>query len=63
MALMIVGFGLRDSIFDVGRIQYQELNLYDGMIILNTDADERIRNHWSSICKGRRRSVRLQKDI
>ena len=40
MALMIVGFGLRDSIFDVGRIQYQELNLYDGMILLNTDADE-----------------------
>ena len=40
MSLMIVGFGLRDSIFDVGRIQFQELNLYDGMVILNTDADE-----------------------
>lgn len=41
MSLMIVGFGLRDSIFDVGRIQFQELNLYDGMVILNTDADEK----------------------
>lgn len=40
MALMIVGFGLRDSIFCVGTIQYQELQLYDGMIIMNTDADE-----------------------
>lgn len=40
MALMIVGFGLRDSIFSIGTLQYEELQLYDGMIILNTDADE-----------------------
>lgn len=39
MALMIVGFGIRDSIFDVGKIQYEELSLFDGMIILNSDAD------------------------
>lgn len=40
MSLMIVGFGLRDSIFSIGTLQYEELQLYDGMIILNTDADE-----------------------
>ena len=40
MDLMIVGFGLRDSIFSIGTLQYEELQLYDGMIILNTDADE-----------------------
>lgn len=40
MALMIVGFGLRDSIFSIGTLQYEELQLYDGMVILNSDADE-----------------------
>ena len=40
MALMIVGFGLRDSIFSIGTLQYEELQLYDGMVILSTDADE-----------------------
>lgn len=40
MALMIVGFGLRDSIFAIGKLQYGELQLYDGMVILNTDAEE-----------------------
>lgn len=40
MALMIVGFGLRDSIFSIAKIQYEELQLYDGMVILDTDADK-----------------------
>lgn len=40
MALMIVGFGLRDSIFAIGKLQYGELQLYDGMVILNTDTEE-----------------------
>lgn len=40
MALMIVGFGLRDSIFAIGTLQYGELQLYDGMVILNTEAEQ-----------------------
>lgn len=38
MALILVGFGLRDSIMDVAVIQYQELQLYDGMIVLDENA-------------------------
>lgn len=34
MALMLVGFGLKDSIFAIVDIQYQEIQLYDGNIIL-----------------------------
>lgn len=41
MGLLLVGFGLSDSIMDVGRIQYQELQLYDGMIMLDEDAGEK----------------------
>lgn len=44
MALMIVGFGLRDSIMCIGTIQYQELQVYDGMVYLsNTITDDEIR--------------------
>lgn len=38
MALLLVGFGLKDSIFDIGVLQYHELQIYDGDIILNEDA-------------------------
>ena len=41
MALLLVGFGLKDSIFDIGILQYHELQLYDGNVILNTDASEK----------------------
>ncbi len=32
MALMLVGFGLRDSIFEIADLQYGELQFYDGSI-------------------------------
>lgn len=38
MALLLVGFGLKDSIFDIGILQYDELQLYEGNLILNEDA-------------------------
>ncbi|MBO5461620.1 MAG: FtsX-like permease family protein [Ruminococcus sp.] len=38
MGLLLVGFGLRDSIYEIGHIQYHELQLYEGNIILNEDA-------------------------
>ncbi len=40
MALMLVGFGLKDSIFAIVDIQYGEIQLYDGNIILEEDVTE-----------------------
>ena len=40
MALMLVGFGLKDSIFAIVDIQYGEIQLYDGNIILTDDATD-----------------------
>lgn len=40
MALMLVGFGLKDSIFAIVDIQYGEIQLYDGNVILSGDASE-----------------------
>lgn len=38
MALMIVGFGIKDSISAIAVLQYEEIQQYDGNIILNEDA-------------------------
>ena len=40
MALLLVVFGLKDSIFAIVDIQYGEIQLYDGNIILSDDATE-----------------------
>lgn len=40
MALMLVGFGLDDSISAIAVLQYNEIQQYDGNIILNEDASE-----------------------
>ena len=38
MALMLVGYGLRDSIMDIANIQYKQIQTYDGMVIMDEDA-------------------------
>ena len=40
MALMLVGYGLRDSIMDIAGLQFTEIQLYDGMVIMDSDASE-----------------------
>lgn len=40
MALMLVGYGLRDSILDVASLQFHDLQIYDGMLILDSEASE-----------------------
>lgn len=45
MALMLVGFGLKDSIFAIVDIQYGEIQLYDGNIILTDDAADEEKNN------------------
>ena len=39
MALMLVGFGLKDSIFDIADIQYDDIQVYDGSIYLQEEPD------------------------
>lgn len=41
MALLLVGFGLKDAIFEIGLLQYHELQIYNGDIILNEDASQK----------------------
>ncbi len=44
IGLLLVGFGLRDSIMDVVLLQYDELQTYDAMLILDTDAPAKERS-------------------
>lgn len=43
MALMLVGFGIRDSISDIVMLQYTDLQHYDGTIISDDDATDKER--------------------
>lgn len=38
MALLLVGYGIRDSIFNIGGLQYKEIQVYDGMAYYKEDA-------------------------
>ena len=37
--LMVVGFGLKDSIMNIASLQYDNIQLYDAMAALNTGRD------------------------
>ena len=37
MALMLVGYGVRDSVYEIADIQYDEIQLYDGHIFYKDD--------------------------
>lgn len=52
MALLLVGFGLRDSIMDIAKLQYQEIQFYDGMIITDSNASQEKRNKLVSQVEG-----------
>ena len=41
MGLLLVGFGLRDSIMDVAILQFEQLQLYDEIVILDTDTQKK----------------------
>ena len=40
MALMLVGFGIRDSVSDIVHLQYTNLQHYDATIISDDDATD-----------------------
>ncbi len=47
MALIVTGFGLRDSIIDLAEIQYDNIQLYDAMVTLNgTDEEKEAADAW-----------------
>lgn len=45
MALMLVGFGLKDSCYEIAELQYAELQFYDGSIYLKEDIQEEQREN------------------
>lgn len=45
MALMIVGFGLKDSIKDIVDLQYNKIQPYSGMVILDENVSEKNMDH------------------
>lgn len=40
MALMLVGFGLKDSCYEIAELQYAEIQFYDGSVYLESDVTQ-----------------------
>ena len=40
MGLLVVGFGLKDSILSIGTLQYGGVNVYQSVFTINKDADK-----------------------
>ncbi len=51
MALMLVGYGIRDSIMDIAQIQYRDLQHYTGTIIDDEDATDKDREELEEFLK------------
>ena len=49
MGLMLVGFGLRDSIYEIADIQYEEIQTYDGSAYLQDDVTEEDRENLDAL--------------
>lgn len=49
MALMLVGFGLKDSCYEIATLQYEQIQFYDASIYLDDDVTEENRERLSQI--------------
>lgn len=49
MALMLVGFGLKDSCYEIAALQYDEIQFYDASVYLDEDITEDERNNLHQI--------------
>lgn len=49
MALMLVGFGLKDSCYEIATLQYDQIQFYDASVYLDEDVTEENRQQLSQI--------------
>ncbi len=52
MGLMLVGFGIQDSISDIATIQYRDLQHYEGMVIEDSDSTDQEKAELLDYMKG-----------
>lgn len=48
MALMLVGYGIKDSVFEIADLQYDEIQIYDGNMILQEDLTQEEREELNT---------------
>lgn len=58
MALMLVGFGLKDSCYEIAKIQYAEIQLYHGSLYLEDDITDEEREKIEEAFDGEKDVIR-----
>lgn len=52
MALMVVGYGIRDSVYEIAGIQYSEIQIYDANVFLEENLTEQDRQNLEQALSG-----------
>lgn len=61
MALMLVGFGLKDSCYEIAKLQFAEIQFYDGSIYLEEDITEEQQDELEAALKSEEQISRYMK--
>ncbi len=61
MALMLVGFGLKDSCYEIAKLQFAEIQFYDGSIYLEEDITEEQQDELEAALKSEKQISRYMK--
>ena len=61
MALMLVGFGLKDSCYEIAKLQFAEIQFYDGSIYLEEDITEGQQDELEAALKSEEQISRYMK--
>lgn len=61
MALMLVGFGLKDSCYEIAKLQFAEIQFYDGSIYLEEDITEEQQDEIEAALKSEEQISRYMK--
>lgn len=59
MALMLVGFGLKDSCYEIAELQYAEIQFYDGSVYLEEDITEEQKEKLDEALEGEKQVERF----
>ena len=64
MALMLVGFGLKDSCYEIAELQFAEIQFYDGSIYLKEDiTEEHKEGLWDALDREKQVEVYMNADM
>ena len=51
--MMLVGYGIKDSCYEIAELQFRDIQMYDGSVYLKEDISDEIRTESPGLYEGR----------